>query len=107
MKQLAQQSARFGTGMPINTARRISLRMTFAPTVKKCLTELECVDLTTWPDPDWAVDFVATRDRAVDKLNGVEANLDRDPSQEIMDLLEVLEQLRESVADKYPQLLAS
>jgi hypothetical protein len=105
MRQLAQMSARFGTRMPINTARRMSLRMTFVPTVRSCLDELERVNPDNWPDIGWAVDFNATRSRAVDKLGVLVANLDREPSQEIMDLLHVLEQLRERVAEKYPQVL--
>jgi TIR domain len=108
MRQLAEMSARFGTRMPVNTARRISLRMTFVPTVRDCLAELECVDPGgNWPDISWAANFSATRGRAVDGLLRLEANLDRDPSQDLMDLLRALEQLRESVVEKYPQMLDS
>jgi SIR2-like domain len=107
MRELYDLSERFRVRVPINTARRFSLRMTFIPGVKRCLDELECVNPAEWPDPGWAVSFSATRTRAINKLLGLEAKLDSDPSSEIIDLLHILDQLRERVAERYPHVLAS
>jgi TIR domain len=106
MRILVHTLARFSMRMTMKSGWRMSLRMTFVKDVGECLERLKCVNPgSDWPDIDWAANFSAIRGRAVDKLLRLEANLDRDPSQEFMDLLHVLEQLREKVAERYPQTL--
>jgi hypothetical protein len=105
MRRLDEQSARFETYPPNTPARRIFLRMTFIPIVRSSLDELECVNPVEWPDPGWAVGFSAFRREALDKLRRVEAGLGGESFQEVRNLLRVLRQLREKVAEKYPQML--
>jgi len=106
MRLLVQTLARFGTNVPMTTGWRISLRMTFVKNVKECLGRLKCVNPSTnWPDIGWAANFSSIHGKAVEKLGRLEANLDHDPSQELVDLVRVLEQLKEKVAERYPQAL--
>lgn len=105
IRELDEQSDRFKTYQPITGTRRVFLDYTFLPNVRRSLEELECVNPAEWPDPGWAVDFSAMRDQAVRKLASAEANLNGESTQQIMELLSALGQLREKIARNYPWML--
>ncbi len=107
VRQLDAQSERFRTYRPNAYSQRVFFGLTFFPGVRRSLNELACVDPAKWPDPSWAVDFSATRNQAMRKLASAEVNLNGDPTQQVVELLSVLDKLREKVARACPQMLDS
>lgn len=103
IQELEKQSEKFMRLPPIPYARRMFLEMTFNESVRCSLEELKFVNPVDWPDRGWAVDFIAARGRAEEKLIRVEAG----QIGEMTELLRQLKSLREMVVDKYPQILDS